>query len=65
MINYQCPEDEKVYLHRIGRTARAEMRQSQAEVRQALSGVAETMSDEEREAWAMQVRTRNRFALSS
>ncbi len=23
VINYQCPEDEKVYLHRIGRTARA------------------------------------------
>ena len=23
VVNYQCPEDEKVYLHRIGRTARA------------------------------------------
>jgi superfamily II DNA/RNA helicase len=23
VINYQCPEDEKTYLHRIGRTARA------------------------------------------
>lgn len=23
VINYQCPEDDKVYLHRIGRTARA------------------------------------------
>ncbi|MBI1757653.1 MAG: DEAD/DEAH box helicase [Actinobacteria bacterium] len=23
VINYQCPEDEKVYVHRIGRTARA------------------------------------------
>jgi superfamily II DNA/RNA helicase len=23
VINYQCPEDEKIYLHRIGRTARA------------------------------------------
>lgn len=23
VINYQCPEDEKVYLHRIGRTGRA------------------------------------------
>jgi superfamily II DNA/RNA helicase len=23
VINYECPEDEKVYLHRIGRTGRA------------------------------------------
>ena len=23
VVNYQCPEDEKTYLHRIGRTARA------------------------------------------
>ena len=23
VINYQCPEDEKTYLHRIGRTGRA------------------------------------------
>ncbi|MFC5998072.1 DEAD/DEAH box helicase [Quadrisphaera sp. GCM10027208] len=23
VVNYQCPEDEKMYLHRIGRTARA------------------------------------------
>ena len=23
VINYQCPEDDKTYLHRIGRTARA------------------------------------------
>ena len=23
VINYQCPEDEKVYIHRIGRTGRA------------------------------------------
>lgn len=23
VVNYQCPEDDKVYLHRIGRTARA------------------------------------------
>ena len=22
-MNYQCPEDEKTYLHRVGRTARA------------------------------------------
>lgn len=25
VVNYQCPEDEKVYLHRIGRTGRAGM----------------------------------------
>ncbi|WP_418605990.1 helicase-related protein [Georgenia sp. SUBG003] len=23
VVNYQCPEDEKIYLHRIGRTGRA------------------------------------------
>ncbi len=23
VVNYQCPEDEKTYLHRIGRTGRA------------------------------------------
>ena len=23
VVNYQCPEDEKTYVHRIGRTARA------------------------------------------
>jgi superfamily II DNA/RNA helicase len=23
VINYQCPEDEKTYVHRIGRTGRA------------------------------------------
>ncbi|MCV7074601.1 helicase-related protein, partial [Mycobacterium szulgai] len=23
VINYQCPEDEKMYVHRIGRTGRA------------------------------------------
>lgn len=23
VINYQCPEDEKIYLHRTGRTGRA------------------------------------------
>ena len=23
VINYQCPEDEKIYVHRIGRTGRA------------------------------------------
>jgi superfamily II DNA/RNA helicase len=34
VINYQCPEDEKVYLHRIGRTGRA-----------GASGVAVTFVD--------------------
>jgi superfamily II DNA/RNA helicase len=34
VINYQCPEDEKIYLHRIGRTARA-----------GASGVAVTFVD--------------------
>ncbi|MDY5143548.1 helicase-related protein, partial [Actinotignum timonense] len=23
VVNYQCPEDEKIYIHRIGRTGRA------------------------------------------
>src|SRR4051812_43119060 len=34
VVNYQCPEDEKVYLHRIGRTGRA-----------GASGVAVTFVD--------------------
>jgi len=34
VVNYQCPEDEKTYLHRIGRTARA-----------GKSGVAVTLVD--------------------
>ena len=34
VINYQCPEDEKIYLHRIGRTGRA-----------GASGVAVTFVD--------------------
>ena len=40
MINYECPEDEKVYVHRIGRTGRA-----------GASGVAITFVD-----WADQTR---------
>src|SRR4029078_2785042 len=43
VINYQCPEDEKTYLHRIGRTARAWN-----------SGVAVTCVDgKARHRWAM------------
>ena len=34
VVNYQCPEDEKVYLHRIGRTGRA-----------GLTGIAVTFVD--------------------
>ena len=26
VINYQCPEDEQVYVHRIGRTGRRSVR---------------------------------------
>jgi superfamily II DNA/RNA helicase len=43
VINYQCPEDEKVYLHRIGRTGRA-----------GASGVAVTLVDwDELARWKM------------
>jgi superfamily II DNA/RNA helicase len=43
VINYQCPEDEKVYLHRIGRTGRA-----------GASGVAVTFVDwDELVRWRM------------
>jgi superfamily II DNA/RNA helicase len=43
VINYQCPEDEKVYLHRIGRTGRA-----------GASGVAVTFVDwDEMARWKM------------
>jgi superfamily II DNA/RNA helicase len=43
VINYQCPEDEKVYLHRIGRTGRA-----------GASGVAVTFVDwDELARWRM------------
>ncbi|HEV7657631.1 MAG TPA: DEAD/DEAH box helicase [Mycobacteriales bacterium] len=43
VINYQCPEDEKVYLHRIGRTGRA-----------GASGVAVTFVDwDELARWKM------------
>ncbi|SON60372.1 ATP-dependent RNA helicase CshA [Mycobacterium simulans] len=43
VINYQCPEDEKMYVHRIGRTGRA-----------GRTGVAITLVDwDELERWAM------------
>src|SRR5829696_729291 len=43
VVNYQCPEDEKVYLHRIGRTGRA-----------GASGVAVTFVDwDESARWRM------------
>ena len=43
VINYQCPEDEKVYLHRIGRTGRA-----------GADGVAVTFVDwDEQARWGM------------
>ena len=43
VVNYQCPEDEKTYLHRIGRTGRA-----------GASGVAVTFVDwDEIERWKM------------
>ena len=43
VVNYQCPEDEKVYLHRIGRTGRA-----------GASGVAVTFVDwDEMARWKM------------
>ena len=43
VVNYQCPEDEKVYLHRIGRTGRA-----------GASGVAVTFVDwDELPRWRM------------
>ena len=43
VVNYQCPEDEKVYLHRIGRTGRA-----------GASGVAVTFVDwDELARWKM------------
>ena len=43
VINYQCPEDEKAYLHRIGRTARA-----------GNTGVAITLVDwDDLTRWAM------------
>jgi superfamily II DNA/RNA helicase len=47
VINYQCPEDEKMYVHRIGRTGRA-----------GRTGVAVTLVDwDELERWAMIDRT--------
>ncbi|OBI86969.1 DEAD/DEAH box helicase [Mycobacterium asiaticum] len=43
VINYQCPEDEKMYVHRIGRTGRA-----------GRTGIAVTLVDwDELERWAM------------
>ncbi|OBK11860.1 DEAD/DEAH box helicase [Mycobacterium asiaticum] len=43
VINYQCPEDEKMYVHRIGRTGRA-----------GRTGVAVTLVDwDDLERWAM------------
>ncbi|QUR66662.1 DEAD/DEAH box helicase [Mycobacterium spongiae] len=43
VINYQCPEDEKMYVHRIGRTGRA-----------GRTGVAVTLVDwDELPRWAM------------
>ncbi|MBP2476530.1 superfamily II DNA/RNA helicase [Crossiella equi] len=43
VINYQCPEDEKTYVHRIGRTGRA-----------GATGVAVTLVDWDEEArWKM------------
>ncbi|MGW4355672.1 DEAD/DEAH box helicase, partial [Nocardia sp. NPDC004582] len=43
VINYQCPEDEKTYVHRIGRTGRA-----------GRAGVAVTLVDwDELNRWAM------------
>ncbi|MGX7825131.1 DEAD/DEAH box helicase [Actinokineospora sp. 24-640] len=43
VVNYQCPEDEKTYVHRIGRTGRA-----------GKTGVAITMVDWDEEArWKM------------
>jgi superfamily II DNA/RNA helicase len=43
VINYQCPEDEKTYLHRIGRTARA-----------GASGIAITFVDwDDMPRWAL------------
>jgi superfamily II DNA/RNA helicase len=47
VINYQCPEDEKTYLHRIGRTARA-----------GNTGIAVTFVDwDDLHRWAMINRT--------
>jgi superfamily II DNA/RNA helicase len=47
VVNYQCPEDEKVYLHRIGRTGRA-----------GESGVAVTFVDwDDLARWQMVNRT--------
>ncbi len=43
VVNYQCPEDEKTYLHRVGRTARA-----------GNTGIAVTLVDwEDLPRWAM------------
>jgi len=43
VINFQCPEDEKTYVHRIGRTGRA-----------GRTGIAVTLVDwDELERWAM------------
>ncbi|OBK29417.1 DEAD/DEAH box helicase [Mycobacterium asiaticum] len=43
VINYQCPEDEKMYVHRIGRTGRA-----------GRTGIAVTLVDwDELERWTM------------